>query len=72
MKKVILSALFLVLILICTVFASACDGGKKPASTNAVTDNVTSPPKDKEITKEEAKIEALRILTPRATDKTPI
>ena len=73
MKKVILSSLFITLLLICAVFASACDGGgEKPASTNAETDNVTSPPKDEEITKEEAKIEALRILTPRASDKAPI
>ena len=73
MKKVILSALFITLLLMCAVFASACDGGgKKPISTNAATDDVTAPSKDSTITKEEAKIEALRILTPRATDKTPI
>ena len=73
MKKIILCALFLALLLICAVLASACDGGgEKPTSTNAETDNVASPPKDNAITKEEAKIEALRILTPRATDKAPI
>ena len=73
MKKVILSALFIALLLMCAILASACDGGgEKPASTNAATDDVASPPKDNAITKEEAKIEALRILTPRATDKTPI
>ena len=79
MKKVILSALFLALLLICAVFASACDGGgEKPISTNAATDDatddatVTSPQKDEEFTEEDAKLEALRILTPRASDKTPI